>query len=496
MPNGGRPIYTEDFLTLQNGISFIERMLSMGGNNCVLSGCEYEEDEDEGWVCVQEGYVIIQRNLCHVDSVEFENFNFTNDYPLYIEMIEEDSVERVQLKNGETCPLTTIKRARVVKKSNASTRSISLSKYSPYKTSGRYDRFYAFYDTYPGFAKKAEASEVAKRAYIVDLSQYVQTNSVLPTINAVFVYGNNHITHHRTMSIPESEDSKFGGLAKGNYFVFCVRHDFEHSDTGNGSDFFLYNSTRRFVAAYNESNVIECILEAFGENVATSDHDGRMTKEQVRLLGSKADRNYVNNKLAEKANSADVYDKSSVDSFLNEKLDRSTWEEDKDILWGEIKIWAGKNGTLSEKYHLCDGSYFPIPTSATDPYHDLFQIIGTSYNTQDTPGGNFALPNLSGRFIVGSGTNSNNETFNFKASGGAATVTLTTEQIPSHNHVAKFHATEDDNGHLDEYGVPTGINPATVFRSDVITVENTGGGKPHNNLPPYYVLAYVIRVSK
>lgn len=87
--------------------------------------------------------------------------------------------------------------------------------------------------------------------------------------------------------------------------------------------------------------------------------------------------------------------------------------------------------------------------------------------------------------------------------GGEAEHTLTTAEIPSHNHTQDAHQhtifaqlgtsssnrrSETGSGNYSGTGAETG-NTSSV----VATNQATGGGGAHNNLPPYYALAYIRR---
>ncbi|MHB9119621.1 MAG: phage tail protein [Burkholderiales bacterium] len=82
---------------------------------------------------------------------------------------------------------------------------------------------------------------------------------------------------------------------------------------------------------------------------------------------------------------------------------------------------------------LCQGQMLPIPQNAA-----LFSLLGTTF------GGNgsstFALPNLSGTMIVGSGISTVGSQFPYGSSGGAEYISLTPQQVPlaPHTHPATF----------------------------------------------------------
>lgn len=503
MPSGGRPVYTEDFQVLQNEISVFEQIAYQNCGNCVLSGCVYTEkpnpDGETYDANLTEGYAIISGKICHVAAWHNAAFHHIQ-LPLYIELVQSDSMERTQLVNGETTPMTINYEGEVRTAGNTIVGpAISMNRKKS-SVSSFNDRFTYFHDLYEGFTRKAEAEEVVKRAYIIDLQNYISPGDVLPTLNAAFVYGR-HVVQPCSFTISENNDAlKFGDLEAKTYYAFCIRHYFSSSNVGTGNDYLLYDWSGNFVNKYNSINVLPCIRDVFGESIATGSQDGRMSKEHVKSLNGKADLSYVERELAGKMSSDAAYSKQEVDEALSLKVNYEEWAENKDILWGEIKMWAG-SGAPPSKYHLCDGSYFPIPTSKSSPYYDLHQAIGTAFNTAQTPSDSFALPNLSGRFIVGYGTNSNGETFEFKKTGGSSEVTLNPSQIPAHRHTVP---SDDWNNNgvapYEQYDIKNyrelNYGPGESGRGGICDSSATGGNQPHNNLPPYYVLAYVIRIMK
>jgi len=154
---------------------------------------------------------------------------------------------------------------------------------------------------------------------------------------------------------------------------------------------------------------------------------------------------------------------------------------------GVIVMWSGSIASIPASWYLCDG------TNGT--------------------------PNLRDRFIVGAGT-----TYAVAATGGAATVTLTEAQIPAHTHtVSGTTSGVGDHTHTinisyspdyDYYGNNvTGLNAGqnganSVTGSSVnlgtagagahshtfsATTNSAGSSGSHENLPPYYALAYIMK---
>lgn len=122
--------------------------------------------------------------------------------------------------------------------------------------------------------------------------------------------------------------------------------------------------------------------------------------------------------------------------------------------------------------------------------------------------GNNGTPDLRDKFIVGAGSG-----YIVGASGGSNAVTLTSSQIPSHSHTASIevsgnhrHTVEDvpvlqrdgTNGAWRITGVENSPkNYYTTYAGEHthnITINNYGSGMSHENRPPYYALAYIMKI--
>ncbi len=77
---------------------------------------------------------------------------------------------------------------------------------------------------------------------------------------------------------------------------------------------------------------------------------------------------------------------------------------------------------------LCNGQVLPVSQDTA-----LFSLLGTTYGGDGKT--TFALPNLQGMSPMGQGDGAGLTPNVLGQVGGAATVTLTTAQIPSHSHV-------------------------------------------------------------
>jgi microcystin-dependent protein len=106
--------------------------------------------------------------------------------------------------------------------------------------------------------------------------------------------------------------------------------------------------------------------------------------------------------------------------------------------------------------------------------------------------GTNSTPNLSGRFIVGVGSNNTN-TYSINDKGGQDSVTLTTNQIPSHAHRQTFTANPGNGGPANFVTMKEPGNGSLSYDLGVDTY-STGGGQQHENRPSYYALCYIIKV--
>lgn len=189
---------------------------------------------------------------------------------------------------------------------------------------------------------------------------------------------------------------------------------------------------------------------------------------------------------------------------------------------GIVELWAG--GEVPANYHLCDGSELSIKE-----YPDLYLAIREVFNNAPGPDGTphttspgkFRLPDLKGRFIVGYNTDDTDYNSIGNASG-EKTHTLTKDEMPAHSHT---HDHVHEHRHQHTYSMFVGNQGDSKLFSGDYTFENTnsqtsdpttpytggpidgeshlsnintsetGNGAAHENRPPYYVLAYIMRVK-
>lgn len=158
---------------------------------------------------------------------------------------------------------------------------------------------------------------------------------------------------------------------------------------------------------------------------------------------------------------------------------------------GEIRIFGGN--FAPKDWALCDGQIINIASNSA-----LYAILGDRYGGDGKT--TFALPNLNGRAALHQGTGVGLTPRNVGESGGSATVTLLTTQMPSHNHIATCNNTQPSNNEptgaiwTDQQGkgsVPL-YTPQANKQMNLMTMDVAGGSQPHNNMQPYLGLNFII----
>ena len=179
---------------------------------------------------------------------------------------------------------------------------------------------------------------------------------------------------------------------------------------------------------------------------------------------------------------------------------------------GVVEMWAGS--TVPEGYALCDGR-----SLAAADYPELYGALGTAFNRAvsaagvryETEAGMFRLPDLRGRFVVGK-HDSDDDYKQAGAGGGLKRVALTVDETPRHSHKVRDYYFAQAPSSMTAHKVTkfdnipeteTGNNGIGDHESDEDNTcmpyyehasYETGGGGTHENRPPYYVLAYIMRV--
>jgi microcystin-dependent protein len=160
---------------------------------------------------------------------------------------------------------------------------------------------------------------------------------------------------------------------------------------------------------------------------------------------------------------------------------------------GEIRMFGGNFAPAG--WHFCDGSLLAISENDV-----LFNLIGTTYggDGQNT----FGLPDLRGRVPIHQGQGpAITQNYVIGQLAGVETVTLTTSQIPSHNHamMASTAAASNPSPNGNILAASATISP---FVLDVAgpqlvasAVKMTGGNQPHDNMMPFLCVSFILSLS-
>jgi len=172
-----------------------------------------------------------------------------------------------------------------------------------------------------------------------------------------------------------------------------------------------------------------------------------------------------------------------------------------------------------------------VPAGGVIMWSGLISAIPTGWNLCDGTNG---TPDLRNRFVVGAG-----DQYDRNDTGGANSVTLTENEMPSHSHSMNSAGNHDHGGSTDSHTISGSIsfssncgvvgnvngvfqgsgteqrtggtssgntNLATVSISDTHnhsintdgshthTINNTGGDGSHENRPPYFALAFIMKL--
>ena len=143
----------------------------------------------------------------------------------------------------------------------------------------------------------------------------------------------------------------------------------------------------------------------------------------------------------------------------------------------------------------CDGQLLPISQNTA-----LFSLLGTTYGGDGKS--NFALPNLQGNFPMHPGQGPGLSDRFLGEEGGAAAVTLIQTEMPAHNHQLLAGTPADAAVAAPSAGAALGHPPTRAYAAPPLVNSTTmafngasGGNQPHNNLPPYLVMNFIIALQ-
>jgi microcystin-dependent protein len=168
-----------------------------------------------------------------------------------------------------------------------------------------------------------------------------------------------------------------------------------------------------------------------------------------------------------------------------------------DPFLAEIRMFGGNFAPRG--WALCNGQLMSISQNTA-----LFSLLGTTYGGDGRV--TFGLPNLQGTAPMQQGQGAGLSDRFLGETGGEPNVTLIQSEMPMHTHTAMA---VDDSGDSTD---PTGRTWAQALQGRVgdklysvgqqpnmqmgaQAVLPTGGGQPHNNMPPYLTVTFIIALQ-
>jgi microcystin-dependent protein len=160
----------------------------------------------------------------------------------------------------------------------------------------------------------------------------------------------------------------------------------------------------------------------------------------------------------------------------------------------EIRIFTGN--FAPKGWALCDGQLMSISQNTA-----LFSLLGTTYGGNGTS--NFALPNLQGCAPMQAGQGPGLSLRDLGETAGEQTVTLLQTEMPAHSHTALADASGGQGSPTGNSWASAGFGrPAAYAPSSPQNVQMNpfgtsiaGGNLPHNNMPPFLGLTFIIALQ-
>lgn len=160
---------------------------------------------------------------------------------------------------------------------------------------------------------------------------------------------------------------------------------------------------------------------------------------------------------------------------------------------GEIRPWALTFAPID--WAFCNGQTLAISQNSA-----LFAILGTTFGGDGK--NNFMLPNLQGRAPMHYGTGTGLTARPLGEALGAATVTLTSAQIPNHTHdltaqnldgnntvpTSNFVAKTTEQGPRGRIALNSYCTATNLTAMAATAVQGVGGGQSHDDMQPYLAI--------
>jgi microcystin-dependent protein len=233
-------------------------------------------------------------------------------------------------------------------------------------------------------------------------------------------------------SITDSDISSSANISPSKIMGTALTVSSDYGRSGVSSD--LYESAIKLTDKYVNENQSNAISTSMIQDNAVS--TGKIQPDVVSSIDG----------VTNDGGNIDFIAGSSISITPNDANNTITIATSGDgVPSGVIVMWSGSIASIPSGWALCNGA------------------SGT--------------PNLLNRFIVCAG-----DEYGVSGSGGEKMHTLTVSEMPSHTH---------SNGVLSHHGAAPGSDGAIMSLS---TTGSSGGDQPHENRPPYYALAYIMKL--
>lgn len=169
---------------------------------------------------------------------------------------------------------------------------------------------------------------------------------------------------------------------------------------------------------------------------------------------------------------------------------------------GVVQMWTGPVNKIPTNYVLCNGASLNI-----SEYQELYNVIGTTFNGTSVAPGKFKIPDLRKRFIAG--YDERYSEYGMGKTGGEERVWLSISEMPSHAHdfddyyyIENYNSVSGTNIYGNRVSIGSGYRGSGDTDGDNNTIlykrhssAYSGSGNAHENRPPFFVLAYIIKAK-
>lgn len=476
---GGRHLYSSDIKNLQELALAFAQLFKRANVNFVLSGCKATGSNEHSNVRdYTEGYVYLDGRICHVDAAE--NVSGNN-----LKIV-------LKQRNGGNIPYAD-------------------GTYHP-----QYVEYYGEFvnDTSTDTPYIAAYSHNGQM-YFPDLKLFLKQIAILQTLDGVDDSG-----YNPTQDI---------------YTQLFVHNAFTASSIKSENELSLYNDKLK--------------ISIVGDGVQYEWSDGLSIRYDAsnKLYVAFKDGGWQEIGTMLATNGATPHLKRLEVEELNvDNIKVSGGNVPGAIPLGGIIPYAGRLDMIPSDYVLCDGSKIDClsqnigggysENEILSPIFDVMNGVSRQEISIDTTTNKevtiwkekyFYVPDLRGRFIAGYDKNAADYS-KIGNTGGEKTHILSIKEIPQHKHAYQqndLKLVREVNGNSPQVEFSTGASASPGFDvggmfigrkgadapSDLLvgaqtfashTVPNTktaftdetGAGQPHENRPPYYVLAYIMRI--